>query len=148
MHGVDNWKDTGTPQQPHLLHCCTVNVCIVVTNLCIVYARLLPRMRMRSRGKARQCRRVCVCVCVFVCVGKKIFKSASTQWKTTNGIILERLCTWHKSRRFFSPLFQLLPYRFLGSHPFRNHGTAQVQLAQLRKWVSISVPHATRSCPA
>jgi len=61
-----------------------------------------------------------VSVCVCVCVGKKILKNASSrvaravkdvyiQWKATNKITLECFCTWHKSRRFFLLLFQLLP---------------------------------------
>jgi len=55
------------------------------------------------------------CVCVHVC--KKIFFKQGrkgvyrhhSQRKTISIIILECFCMWYKSRRFFRPLFQLLP---------------------------------------
>ena len=78
----------------------------------------LPCARMRSRGKAMPlC--LCVCVCVCVCPQKNIekcFKQGHkgvyrrhSQPKTISIITLGRFCTWYKSRRFFTLLFQLLP---------------------------------------
>ena len=69
------------------------------------------------RGKAMHS---CLCVCVCCeCVGKEVLKNASSgvakaftdvnQWKTISIIRLGHFCTWCKSRRFFTPLFQLLP---------------------------------------
>jgi len=61
----------------------------------------------------KQCLRVCVCV------RKTKLKNASnrvtrryrrhSQWKTISIILLGHFCTWYKSRRFFTLLFQLLP---------------------------------------
>ena len=71
---------------------------------------------MRSRGKAMP---LCLCVCLCVRPQKNIekcFKQGRkgiyrlhSQRKTISMIILGRFCTWYKSRRFFTPLFQLLP---------------------------------------
>ena len=75
----------------------------------------------------KQCLRVCVCVCLSVCVSvcvcvclqkniEKCFKQGCkgvnrcySHRKTISMILLGRFCTWYKSRRFFAPLFQLLP---------------------------------------
>ena len=61
----------------------------------------------------------CLCVCVCVCPHKNIEKCfkqgrkgvyrCPSQWKTISIIILGCFCTWYKSRRFFTSLFQLLP---------------------------------------
>jgi len=86
--------------------------------LCVCAFALLTRVHMCSRGKAMpSC--LCVCVCVCVCVCKKYWKCFNqgrkgvyrrhSQRKTISIIILGHFCTWYKSRRFFAPLFQLLP---------------------------------------
>ena len=103
------------------------STCHVVNHLQL----LLPRARMCSRGKAMPS---CLCVCVCVCPQKNIEKCfkqgrkgvyrCHSQWKTISIIILGRFCTWYKSRRFFMPLFQLLPIiGFVApplSNPFQN----------------------------
>ena len=72
----------------------------------------LPHARMRSRGKAMLS---CLCVCpqknIEKCFkqGRKGVYRHHSQRKTISIIILGRFCTWYKSRRFFMPLFQLLP---------------------------------------
>ena len=60
----------------------------------------------------KQCLHIRVCVCVRK--KKKCFKQGRKsvyrrhiQRKTISIIILGRFCTWYKSRRFFTPLFQL-----------------------------------------
>ena len=69
----------------------------------------------------KQCLRACVyvCVCGWVCPPKilknsssrvaKAFTDVTVNEKTISIIILGHFCTWYKSRRFFTPLFQLLP---------------------------------------
>jgi len=71
---------------------------------------------MRSRGKAMpSCLSVCVCVCPqkkiekYFKQGRKGVYRLHSQQKTTSIIILGHFCTWYKSRRFFTLLFQLLP---------------------------------------
>ena len=57
----------------------------------------------------------CLCVCppknIEKCFkqGRKGIYRRHSQRKTISIIILGHLCTWYKSRRFFTPLFQLLP---------------------------------------
>ena len=56
-----------------------------------------------------------VCVCppknIEKCFkqGRKGVYGRHSQRNTISIIILGRFCTWYKSRRFFTPLFQLLP---------------------------------------
>jgi len=81
----------------------------------------------------KQCLRVCVCPQKNIekCFkqGRKDVYRCYSQRKTISIIILGRFCTWYKSRRFCTPLFQLLPiigfdYWFRGSTPFEiTHGS-------------------------
>jgi len=72
---------------------------------------------------------VCVCTWGWVCVHKKKFEKCfkqgckgvygrHSQRKTISIIILGRFCTRYKSRRFFTPLFQLLPIIGFVAPPF------------------------------
>jgi len=55
--------------------------------------------------------------------------------KTTNEIILERFCTWQISRRFFSPLFQLIPIiGFLAPPLSKSHMVFMVSNSTTRTW--------------
>ena len=74
---------------------------------------LLPCAHMHSRGKTMPSCLWCVCpqknIEKYFKQGHKGVYRCHSQWKTISITILGRFCTWYKSRRFFTPLFQLLP---------------------------------------
>ena len=112
----------------------------------------LPHARMRSRGKAMLS---CLCVCpqknIEKCFkqGRKGVYRHHSQRKTISIIILGRFCTWYKSRRFFMPLFQLLPIISFVAPPLSkiaraSYGQQHNSYSHTRKYRSGNVRRGAR----
>ena len=132
------------------------------TTYCIVGNILNHPMRACAAGVKQMPLCVCVCVCLqeniekYFKQGRKGVYRCHSQWKTISIIILGRFCTWYKSRRFFTPLFQLLHIiGFVAPPPSKSHmvvmvsnathtpkceNTGGIDLAMYREARRVSIP--------